>query len=586
MERKLAAILSADVKGYSRLMGADEESTVRTLTAYREMMAERIRAFRGRVVDSPGDNLLAEFASVVDCLRCAVDMQERLAARNAGVPPVARMEFRMGVNLGDVVVEGERIYGDGVNIAARLEEMADAGGICISGTVYDQVEEKLDLDYEYVGEQTVKNISKPVRVYRVHVPRPAAGEAEGTAAPRPSRQGNGGPSDRPSIAVLPFVNISGDPEQEYFSDGLTEDLIIDLSKVSGLFVIARNSAFRYKGRPVRIEDVGRDLGVRYVLEGSVRKAGERVRISAQLLDTATGYHVWAERYDRELRDIFALQDDVTQKIVGALQVKLTPNDESRLGCGCPCDVDAYDCCLRGVEFFHRLTKECNAQARRLFEDTLERDPNYALAYAYLARTYNAEWGMMWTDDRSVLDRAFALAKKAVALDPGLAVAHAALAHVYLWRKHHDEAVAAARTAVALNPNDADAHATLAEVLSWSGRHEEASEEVRQALRLNPHPPPAYLATLARVHMFRGRNREAAAVLREALEQDPGYAPAHFLLALVHASAGRADEARAEAVKATRRGKRLSVERLRERLPYKDEAALDRTLARFREAVTP
>jgi adenylate cyclase len=324
MERKLVAILSADVQGYSRLMGEDEEATIRTLTAYREVMTSLIQQHRGRVVDSPGDNLLAEFTSAVDAVQGAVAIQRGLETRNAELPASRQMHYRIGINVGDVVVEGERLYGDGVNIAARLESLAEGGGICISGTVYDQVKNKLPIGYEYQGEQTVKNIADPVRMYRVQLgsesTAPKTDAAPPVTLPLP---------DKPSIAVLPFTNMSGDPEQEYFSDGMTDDIITDLSKVSGLFVIARNSTFIYKGKAVKVGEVGRELGVRHVLEGSVRKAGNRVRINVQLIDAPTGGHVWAERYDRELEDIFALQDELTQRIVFALKVMLTPEEQAR-----------------------------------------------------------------------------------------------------------------------------------------------------------------------------------------------------------------------------------------------------------------
>jgi adenylate cyclase len=330
--RKLAAILSADVQGYSRLMGKDEVATIRTLSAYREVMSSLIRQYRGRVVDAPGDNLLAQFASVVDAVQCAVETQRQLKARNATLLPERKMEFRIGITLGEVIVEGERIYGDGVNIAARLESLAAAGGICIAGIVYNQVETKLNflnLAYEYLGEQTVKNIAKPVPVYRLQL------EPEQSSPTVRGRDEVRSPflalPDKPSIAVLPFANMSGDLEQEYFSDGLTEDLITDLSKLSGLFVSSRNSVCLYKGKAVKPEQVSKELGVRYMVEGSVRKAGSRVRIAAQLIDATTGYHLWAERYDRELQDIFALQDEVTQKIVAALEVKLTEGEQGCFG---------------------------------------------------------------------------------------------------------------------------------------------------------------------------------------------------------------------------------------------------------------
>ena len=397
MERKLAAIFSADVVGYSRLMGEDEEATIRTLTAYREVMTTLIQQHRGRVVDSPGDNLLAEFASVVDAVRCAAEIQHDLKTRNAELPDQRQMHYRIGINLGDVIVEGERLYGDGVNIAARLESLAEPGGICISGTVYEHVENKLALNYEYLGEQTVKNIARPVRVYRVKIDgetgatvgaarrgrpssqprkmRPAyrwiiaglvllavvgvavrywSSPIPSTQPPAPSTQA--APAalplpDKPSLVVLPFVNMSEDPKQEYFSDGFTEDLTTALTKVSGLFVIARNSAFTYKGKAVDIKAVSRELGIRYVLEGSVRRADSRVRINAQLVDGLSATHVWAESYDRELKDIFAVQDEVRQKIVFALKVKLTPEEQARFKRAPTANLEAYDFLLRGGSLF-------------------------------------------------------------------------------------------------------------------------------------------------------------------------------------------------------------------------------------------
>ena len=387
VKRKLTAILSADVKGYSRLMGEDEEGTIRTLNTYKEVMTTLIQQQRGRVVDAPGDNVLAEFASVVDAVRCAVEIQKELKTRNAELPENRRMEFRIGVNLGDVVEDGEQILGDGVNIAARMESLADGGGICISGTVYDHIENKLPFGYGYIGEQTVKNIAKPVRVYRVlmepgvTIPRVTA-ETEVKQRPwqktaliagailiviiaavaiwklyiRPipptevaSKEKMVFPlPDKPSIAVLPFVNMSGDPKEEYFSDGITEEIITALSKVPYLFVISRQSTFTYKGKPVKVKQVSEELGVRYVLEGSVRKAGDKVRITAQLIDAITGHHLWAERYDRDLKEIFALQDEITMKIITALQVKLTQGEQAAMiGKGTK-NLEAFLKCLQSL----------------------------------------------------------------------------------------------------------------------------------------------------------------------------------------------------------------------------------------------
>src|SRR6058998_2519877 len=441
VERKLAAILSADVQGYSRLMGEDEVATIRTLTAYRTVMAALIQRHRGRVVDSPGDNLLAEFASVLDAVQCAVEIQQELKLRNADLPAPRKMEFRIGINLGDVIVEGERIYGEGVNIAARLEGLAEAGGICISGTVYDQIENKLALGYKYLGKQVVKNIARPVQVYRVYMepraaPLKASREAEGQ--PQPSQKGMELP-DKPSIAVLPFANLSGDPEQEYFSDGMTEDLITDLSKLSGLFVISRNSVFLYKGKAVKPEQIGKELGVRYVLEGSVRKAGSRVRITAQLVDATTSYHLWADRYDRDLQDIFAVQDEVTRKIVAALQVKLTEGEQQRMGHTPTNNLEAYEYFLRGLEFHAHRTQEANGQARQMFERAIALDPNFAAAYAWLGRTHVLDWFHRWSQDPQVLERALALAGQAIALNESLPGAYQTLGYVYMAKKQYDQA---------------------------------------------------------------------------------------------------------------------------------------------------
>lgn len=327
VERRLAAILSADVKDYSRLMGDDDVATVETVTAYREAMAELISQHRGRVVDSPGDNLLAEFSSVVAAVQCSVSIQQELTARNADLSVDRRMEFRIGVNLGEVIVEGDRIYGDGVNIAARVQGLAEAGGVCISGSVCDEISSKLSLDCESVGEHTLKNIDEPVRVYRVRVDSSPRGEA-----PPGSPSAKAGPAlesgEKPSVAVLPFANMSGDPEQEHFTDGITDDIITDLAKIGGLTVVARNSVFTYKNRAVKISDVGRQLGVRYVLEGSVRKVGDQVRITAQLVDAVAGHHLWAERYDRDLKDVFGVQDEISQKITIALKGILTAEEEA------------------------------------------------------------------------------------------------------------------------------------------------------------------------------------------------------------------------------------------------------------------
>ncbi|MFC1896194.1 adenylate/guanylate cyclase domain-containing protein [Thermodesulfobacteriota bacterium] len=565
-KRKLSAILSADVEGYSRLMREDELATVRTLEAHRELITTFVQRYRGRVVDSPGDNLLAEFASVVDAVESAVEIQEELKVKNDELPKNRRMEFRIGINLGDVIEKGDRIYGDGVNIAARIEGLAEAGGISVSRNVYDQVKNKLALEYEYLGKHSLKNISDPVRVYQVLMKQDVAPSGMGIDAKLP---------DKPSVAVLPFVNMSGDPEQEYFSDGITEDLITDLSKVSGLFVIARNSAFTYKGKPVKINEVGRELGVRYVLEGSVRKANDRIRITAQLVDATTEGHLWAERYDRELKDIFALQDEVTQKIVGALAVKLTEDERDCLANRFTDNLEAYDYYLRGLEYLYQLTEEANSQAREMFERAFELDPEFASAYAYLGLSHWMEWSLGWSQDPQSLERAFELAQRAIALNYSLPEAHRTLGDVYLWKKQHEQAIAEYETSVDLNPNYADGIAGLGDALSWSGRPEEAFGLVNKAMRLNPIYPALYLWILSHAYFLTRRPEEAIDAFKRLLNRNPNFHPAHVYLAVMYIELGWTDEAGAEWTEFVRRNPETSPEAWRQRLPYKDQAVLER-----------
>jgi adenylate cyclase len=574
VQRKLTAILSADVKGYSRLMSEDEIATIRTLTDFREMMAALIQQHGGRVVDSPGDNLLAEFASVVDALQCAVKIQQKLKAENTKLPQHRKMEFRVGINLGDVVVEDQRIYGDGVNIAARIEGLAEAGGICISGTVHDHVENKLALGYDYLGEKTVKNIQKPVRVYRVRMDTGTDISAETQAVMMP---------DKPSIAVLPFVNMSQDPEQEYFSDGITEDLITDLSKISGLFVIARNSVFTYKDKAVKVDQVSRELGVRYVLEGSVRKSGDRMRITAQMVDATTGYHLWAERYDRQVQDIFALQDEVTQKIVAALEVKLARDEHKRLKQKETANLEAYDHYLRGMEYSNSFTMESNARAREMFERSIALDREFAPAYTGLGWTHFHEWARGWSPDTRSLTKAFELAQKAISLNDSLPHAHYLLGFVYLWKKQHEKALKELEKVVTLDPNYADGHAGLAEILTWVGRQEEAVRSVKKAMRLNPHYPVWYLAVMGWAYQLMRYYDEAREVLKRALIRDPDFLSTHIILAINYIETGQKKKAQAEVEEILRIDPNFSMEMMRARIPYKDRAVLDESVEMLRKA---
>ncbi len=629
-KRKLTAILSADVKGYSRLMGEDEAWTVRTITAYREAITTLIQHHRGRVVDSPGDNILAEFPSVVDAVQCAVEIQQVLKARNAQLPEDRRMEFRIGINLGDVIEEEGRIYGDGVNIAARLEGLAEPGGICISGTVYEHIRNKLTLWNEYVGEHAVKNIAQPVRVYRVLLepgdaveegrarrrvrlgrwqwvalavvatlvvgagafaiwnlylrPAPPAGiVSEQTPTVELTDKPFGWAQDKPSVAVLPFDNMSGDPDQEYFSDGLTEDLITDLSKISGLFVVARNSVFVYKEQAVNIQEVGRELGVGYVLEGSVRKANGTVRITAQLIDTTTGGHLWAERYDRDLEDIFALQDEVVGKIVAALAVELTEDEQELLLQDVTDNLEAYDYAKRGWWNYHQLTKEANAQARLMFERAIDLDPQFADAYAGLGFTYYEEWAQLWSQDPQSLERAYGMAQQAIALDDSQSGAYTLLSHVYLWRNQHEQAIAEQERAVALDPNNGDRYRDLAEVLIFAGRPEEAIGLIEKAMRLNPHYPVTYAVSLGLAYSSLGRYEEAITAHQEALTLNPFFFYSHVSLAAIYSETGQEEEARYHWNEALKINPQLSLEIMRERLPFKDQAVLETMLDALREA---
>ncbi|MGE0681776.1 MAG: adenylate/guanylate cyclase domain-containing protein [Candidatus Binatia bacterium] len=586
VERRLAAIFSADVAGYSRLMGEDEVATVRTLTTYREVMSAFIRQHRGRVVDSPGDNILAEFSSVIDALQCAVEIQQELRARNAELPPPRRMEFRIGINLGDVIVESERIYGDGVNIAARLESLADAGGVCISGTVYDQVENKLALEYESLGEQAVKNIAKPVRAYRIQgTPKRPSVSFSPTRKEEPSAFQTPAFSfpDKPSIAVLPFVNMSSDPEQEYFSDGITEDIITDLSKLSGLFVISRNSVLTYKGKAIKPEQVSMDLGVRYVLEGSIRKAGARVRITAQLIDAPTGYHLWAERYDRNLEDIFALQDEVTKKIVDALEIKLTEGEQRLLGRPLTTNVEAYDCYLRGLDFHMRSMQAANRTAQQLFTRAIELDPQFATAHACLGWVYFEQWTVGWSNDPQTLEYAFAAAQKAIAANPLLSDGHRLLGIVYLWKKQHDLAAAEMERALVLDPNRADTYSAFADVCNFSGKPENSPSLVEKAMRLNPQYPNWYLWDLGHAYYLLRQYEEAIAIFKRALTRNPDFIPAHGFLAIIYGETGSAQEARTSGGMLQKLGPGFSLATLQQRLPYKDPAVLERVLHAARKA---
>jgi adenylate cyclase len=616
VKRKLSAVLSADVKGYSRLMGQDEAGTVERLKEYRALMTHLIQKYRGRVVDSPGDNILAEFPSIVDATECAVQIQVELSDRNAGLPNDNRMEFRIGINLGDVIVDGDRIYGDGINIAARIESLANGGGICISGTAYDHVKNKLNLIYENLGEQLVKNIHEPVRVYRVimeteaiykdragqkqwqrvalplvavlalaaavvaiwkfyqrPLPPPAKVALEQATEPKLP--------EKPSIAVLPFANLSGDPEQEYFSDGMTDDLITDLSKISGLLVIARNSVFTYKDKPVKVQQVAGDLGVRFVLEGSIRKAGNQVRINAQLIDATTGHHLWAERYDGVMDNIFNLQDEITSKIVSALALKLTVAEQEHTKRKETDNVDAFDAFLKGWEHYQRFTPEDFSKAISLFKTAIDLDPNYGRAYAALALTYwmGTGQGEEWRTRAGIYletHRLWARHYLQMAMKKPTSIAFQVASLFALYRRLHESAITEAEKALALEPSDITSNLAMGRALIYAGRPQEATNFIKKAMLLDPHNIALPLYYLGLAHFCMGKLDEAASLNERALTHNPELMGPAIVLAATYAHIDHDQEAE-NMLKKLLEGEQIipDIQAIMYMFPFKDLEVSDR-----------
>ena len=682
VKRKLAAILSADVKGYSRLMGEDEKGTVRTLNAYKEVMAGLIQHHRGRVVDAPGDNVLTEFGSVVDAVECAVEIQKELKTRNAELPENRRMEFRIGVNLGDVIEDGEQILGDGVNIAARLEGLSDPGGICVSGIVYDQVKIKLNLGYEYLGEHTVKNIAEPIRVYRVlmepgaagkvigekkaepnqwprstvglvivliiiivaavvvwkmytpHVPqqeiaskekitfapseRPSAtvptspapsvepGLKEKVTPPLPGKVTKLAPPpapkievaskekmafplpDVPSIAVMPFVNMSEDPKQEFFSDGITENIITLLSKVPRLFVISRQSTFFYKGKPVKVKQVSEELGVQYILEGSVQKSTDRIRINAQLIDALTGRHIWAERYDRNLIDLFAVQDEITMKILRATRVKLSEGEVFSAYSKYFKGKQGFDCYLKLMEaakYADRHTIEDNTVARRLIEEAISMCPENPLGYAQLSQVYMSDVAFDNTKPDYTWRESKKLADKAIAMDDSIPIARILMSSYYSGRRDYDRAIAEAERAVALDPSGSDAYSTYGTALLWACRLEEAIPILQKAIRLNPNAAAMTFSNLGSALRNAGRFEEAVSAYKKSLQRAPDNLFVHLGLASTYSMMGREQEARAEAAEVLRINPKFSLDFFAKMAltMYKEQSVRENLLSALRKA---
>jgi adenylate cyclase len=545
VERRLAAILAADVAGYSRLMGEDEEATLTALTSHRtELIEPCISEYRGRVVNTAGDGLLAEFASVVDAVRCAVAFQDGMTQRNADTPRNRRIEFRIGVNLGDVMVQDEDIFGDGVNIAARLENLAKPGAICVSDTVHQNVRSKLELSFDDLGLQRLKNIDDPVHAFQVRSGGLAGTEvAQDDFLPLPTK---------PSIAVLPFANMSGDVEQEYFADGLTEDTLTTLSQVSSLFVVARNSSFAFKGLNPDVRDVGRQLGVRYVLEGSVRRSGDRLRVTAQLIDATDGAHVWAERYDRRIQDIFDIQDELTKEIVTALRIKLTDGEQASIWLRSTNNIEAWGYAVRGADHIWRGTAADMAQARSFLERAVECAPTYSKAAALVSLTHYFDVRFNSTPSKEESKRKAAeWATTALELDPSDQYAAIVRCLVMTFDGRFEEAVEGMRQVIERSPNDAFCWLVLARLLVNAEQPQEAEQAIRHAMRLNPFYPINYLAVLGDVLVHQGLTQEALNVFHELVKRQPDYISAHLHLAGLYASLGEMERARAAVVEVLR-----------------------------------
>jgi len=626
VKRKLAAILSADVKGYSRLMGEDEEGTIRTLNAYKAVLTGFIQKHQGRVVGTAGDSMLAEFPSVVDAVRCSVGIQEELKSRNKELSEDRRMEFRIGVNLGDVVEDGDTIYGDGVNIAARLESLAEAGGICISGTAFDQIRNKLELGYKYLGEQTVKNIALPVRAYKVMMEPEAAGKVLGEKKVKPrqwqrtaiglvvvlivvaaaiaiwkfyirptppvevaSKEKMAFPlPDVPSIAVLPFVNMSEDPKQEFLCDGMTEAIITALSKVPRMFVIARNSTFVYKGKAVKVKQVSEELGVRYVLEGSFQRSGDRVRITAKLIDALAGNHLWAESYDRDVKDIFALQDEITIKILTGVHVKLAGGDVSRAERFAKKyykGKQGLDCYLKLMEaesYYARWNIQDNNIARRIIEEAIAMCPENPMGYIHLGFVYHHDHALGNTKSpQETLEKGIELAQKALAMDESIAGAHSLLCALYRRMREYEKSIAEGERAVALDPGGAGALTHYAVSLGAVGRPEESIPLFQKAIRLDPFSSP--YRSFGDALREAGRFEEAASALKKAIQLAPDDIRAHYYLAATYIMMGREKEARAEAAEVLRIDPKFSLDFLAKILPYKDQSERDKVINALRKA---
>jgi adenylate cyclase len=581
-KRKLAAILSADVAGYSRLMGDDDAATVKAVKAHRKMMIKLIEARRGRAVDAKGDNLLARFDSAVEAVRCAVEIQQGIAKLNLSTPLNRRMEWRLGLNLGDVIEDGGTIYGDGVNVAARLEGLARAGQVLISRAVHDLVK-KSGLAFKDFGSHAVKNIREPVRVFRVLIDEtgtPEEVDGPDRAPPLPVK---------PSIAVLPLAGIGSDPESEHLADGITENIITALSHVSELFVIARNSSFIYKGRPVKVQEAGLELGVRYILEGSLQKAGDRIRVNVQLVDAPTGHHLWADRYDRDLKDIFALQDEITREIVVALQVNLTEGEQARLRYRSTLDLQAWGFLVQAIGYFNRFTREGNLKARELSQRARKIDPDNAMVLALLAWTYLMDSSFGAEKSRSGnFARAIELADRASSLDDSLAEANSVQSYIQSFRGDYERALKEGAKGIALAPNSANIRAVYAHTLLYAGEFKEALGEVDRALRLSPYYPDYFLIIQAWAQFMDQDFRTAAGTWRRHLRlvERRNLSPrrsivGHLGLAACLQALGQEEAARSQAREVLRINPGFDLKNVRRFCPFREDHHLEGLLETLR-----
>jgi adenylate cyclase len=623
--RKLRAILSADVKGYSLLMANDEAFTIKTLKEYRGIMSEEIKRHSGRVVDAPGDNLLAEFSSAVDAVECAVGIQKHLKKENETLEEEKKLQYRIGVNIGDVVQDGDRIYGSGVNVAARIEGLAEPGGICISRNVYDQIKDKVNFGYEYLGDHEVKNIKDPVRVYKVLTEPEDAGKLIGKAAkpvtknwiwatvvlvvivltgiitlyyqkitepdiePASVQEMAYPLPEKPSIAVLPFDNLSGDPGQDYLADGITENIITALSNIPEMFIIARNSVYTYKGKPTKTQKVAEDLGIRYVLEGSIQKEDNRIRITGQLIDAITGHHLWAEKYDRKLDDIFAIQDEITLQIVSSLQVNLTDGEQARLRRKSTKSLKAWELAVRGYSYWHRYTKEDNAKARELFQRAIDEDPKYAWAWTMLGFTYfidnRYDWNMSGEES---FKKMVEFAHKSVLLDGSNPDVHALLAQIQLSQRNYEMAIKEGEKSLLLGPNSAENHAIVGMIYRFAGKFEDSIRMTEKAIRLHPYYPDWYLYNLEYSYYYLGEYEKAINYAKKHIKliEDQGGTDTswqHLILAQNYIRLGQDKEARYHAIEALKKNPEYTFKWERETSLYKDPALIEQQIEDLRKA---